>query len=286
MGIALWASVAASCVSVYFADRSRRLPWLQRVLRTVAWLIVMMIALTIVWAGAGYAYTHVPRDRNGLPLWNPLWIPRYSGFAAPLLCVVSGCILAATPTRVLQFVAGGAVIGLNLWVTVLALTRDTEMPWPTIMNDLVSASRDNRSVVGLNWIVFPGQPLAPTLPGPYYALVRAAHADVDPPAFRSGDSWPYLPGLGVDRILSKLHYQPAALLAIAASSRNAKSMIVWRRFGDANSKPYTFAGWRILDRKVYVIHSIWTWEESYVCERVTMERDDDQPLRGNGSAAR
>jgi hypothetical protein len=80
----------------------------------------LTVALTITWAAARYAYARAPLDANGLPRWNPLWMPRYSGFAAPLWCVVIGGVIAATPTRFLRWMMGAAALGLNLWLTLLS----------------------------------------------------------------------------------------------------------------------------------------------------------------------
>jgi 4-amino-4-deoxy-L-arabinose transferase-like glycosyltransferase len=280
LGPIAWAVCASSCFTVFASGRRRRI-W-QRFARMARWLLILFAVLTVVWAGARYAYAHAPLDADGLPRWNPLWMPRYSGFVAPLLCVVIGGIVAATPIRAVRWIIAGGVIGLNLWLTALALHADSEVPWPQILQDVVAVSRgesapsinrDERWAVAMDWVQWSGQPFMSILPSPYYDLMRAEGIAVGPPGFRSGQTWPYRVGPVVRQAMAGLRYQPARFISIMQANRRLDKIILWRSTHGSQIEESTPRGWHAVETTRYTVRFVWDWQTIAKYERVVLVKD-------------
>ncbi|MDB5328725.1 MAG: rane protein-like protein [Phycisphaerales bacterium] len=240
----------------------------------IAFVGITAVALTITWLSARYAYTHAPLDANGLPRWNPLWMPRYSGFVAPLLCVVLGSIIAGTPTMPLRLLIGCAVLGINLWVTLLSLHEETEISFQRLTQDVVAASRSNGPPVMMDWILLPHQLFLPSMPSPHYELVQAADLPgLTPLSFRTGQTWPYRPGLDVRRMVASLRYQPAMLLQSTAAKTKPDTIILWRNGHAATTDPPRVPGYHVADDQHFKVRAVWNWQLVFNYERIVLKRN-------------
>jgi hypothetical protein len=280
LGPIAWVVAGATCFAVLVSGRRGRI-W-RRFSKTGAWLVILTAVLTLAWAGARYAYAHAPVDTDGLVRWNPLWMPRYSGFVAPLLCVVIGGIIAGNPIRALRWIVGGSVIGLNIWLTMLALRIHSEVPWPQIVRDVVAASHGQSApgvnggekwAVAMDWVVWPGQGFMNILPAPYYALVRAEGIDIDQPGFRQGQTWPYRPGPVVREALGKLQYQPARFISMMQANRRLDKIVLWRSARGSEIDETIPNGWHAVETSRYTVRFVWDWQTTATYERVVLMKD-------------
>ena len=274
LGWIAWTIVLATTAAVFVSRPS----WHRRRGRQFAGAIALFgitaVALTVTWLALRYTYAHAPLDDTGLPRWNPLWMPRYSGFVAPILCVVLGSIIAAVPTALLRALVGGALLSVNLWITLLSLREQTEIPFQQMNRDVVAATRANGPPVLMDWILLPHQLYLPSMPSPHYELVQAAGlTGLTPPSFRTGQSWPFRPGMDIRRLVASLHYQPALLLQSTVAKNKPNALILWRNGHAATTEPPRVTGYHVADDQHFSVRAVWSWQLVFNYERIVLKRN-------------
>ena len=259
-------------VAIVFAMLARRrstdrrsLP--RRIVDALGWLSVSAAVLTLAWAGAKIAYARSPLDGYGQPTWNSLWMPRYAAIvAAPLLATLGGAV-ATLPTRTLRAITLALFCVSGIAMTLLSQVRATQPPTPTYCRDLVSATRDAGTRVARDGA--DATFLFPSLPGPYYDLVRAAEFDVDPLTFRVGNQWPYRPGPAVAALKRRLTALPATKAAFADPA--ATRVIIW----STRHEPTASAAWAVERADHLEWFTVTEWEQWNECWRVVYRRRAD-----------
>lgn len=267
-----WSGLAIVFVAAAIFWRGTRRPdrfW-RKIVQVAGGVAIPLVILGVAWLVARIAYAHAPIGDDGLPIWNPVWMPRYAAVvAAPLLATIAGAI-AALPGKWLRWLLLTPLLLANLLMTLLPQWYDTQPPFGPMFRDLVRASRDPAVAVSLAFTN--GGMNLPSMPGPYYELTRAAGIETDPISFRTGTQWPYVPGPDV----LKLQQDVQPHRGDAFELPTADTVVVWTYRRTLSDIP-PVRGWRLIDATLFRIFSITDWSEYTTRCRLEYQRITPTP---------